>query len=71
MVTRLGLAREAQGDDQTYRAALAVLEEALPADCAARIRAHDLLRRHGQELCKNDRPRCDDCPLAERCPPAG
>ena len=31
------------------------------------IRAHQLLRQHGQELCKRARPRCEVCPLTDRC----
>lgn len=32
-----------------------------------RVAAHQLLRRHGQELCKRSEPRCDVCPLASVC----
>ena len=31
------------------------------------IAAHQLLRRHGQELCKAAHPRCDACPLRNEC----
>jgi hypothetical protein len=31
------------------------------------IRAHQLLRRHGQELCRRSRPRCAACPLTAQC----
>ena|SRR3989442_1002081 len=31
------------------------------------IRAHLLMRRHGQTLCRRNRPRCEACPLAEGC----
>jgi endonuclease III len=34
-------------------------------------RAHQLLRRHGQELCRNTAPACDRCPLASSCPRIG
>ncbi|MGO9802750.1 MAG: hypothetical protein ACLPTM_10420 [Steroidobacteraceae bacterium] len=40
---------------------------ALPADFAVRRRAYLLLKRHGQELCKLNSPRCGDCPIAGRC----
>jgi endonuclease III len=33
-------------------------------------RAHLLLKRHGQELCRRTRPRCAECPLAAGCPAA-
>jgi endonuclease III len=29
--------------------------------------AHQLLRKHGQELCKRSQPICDQCPLRESC----
>ena len=38
------------------------------SDAPRMIRAHQLLRRHGQELCKTNEPRCPRCPLAARCP---
>jgi len=31
------------------------------------IRAHLLLRRHGKQVCKTSRPRCEACPLARGC----
>ena len=39
----------------------------LPETLQARSRAYLLLQRHGRELCKRTRPRCDQCPLARRC----
>jgi len=35
------------------------------------IRAHQLLREHGQTLCKRSRPLCERCPLSDRCAYAG
>ena len=70
VLVRLGLAEEARSYSTTYRAAIAVL-----APHAARggdwlMRAHDLLREHGKELCKHNGPLCDECPLADVCPTA-
>jgi adenine-specific DNA glycosylase len=31
------------------------------------IRAHQLLREHGQELCRRSRPSCERCPLSDVC----
>ncbi|HEX6884464.1 MAG TPA: hypothetical protein VF530_13900 [Planctomycetota bacterium] len=70
VVVRLGHAREEQDYARTYRAArlaLAPLETRGPEWLQ---RAHLLLRRHGQELCKHAAPRCDECPLRESCPAA-
>lgn len=67
VLTRLGLVPEAKGYAATYRRV-----QALVAPYAARgidwlIRAHQLLRQHGQELCRRTRPQCDRCPLAPEC----
>jgi len=65
---RLGLAREGKAYAATYRAGIAALE---PLEgCDALIRAYELLRRHGQELCKSSAPLCDACPLDAVCPSA-
>jgi len=34
----------------------------VPQDCDALIRAHQLLREHGHELCKRNSPLCGSCP---------
>ena len=44
------------------------LAHELPKTSAARLAAHQLLRAHGQALCKRSGPDCDACPLAARCP---
>jgi endonuclease III len=31
------------------------------------IRAYLLLRHHGQQLCKQTRPLCQECPIARSC----
>jgi len=50
----------------TYREAQAELQQ-LPEDFESRIRAFLLLKRHGQEVCKAARPRCEECPVRESC----
>jgi len=67
VLTRLGLLVEARSYSATYREV-----QRLGAPFAERgfdwlIRAHILLRQHGQELCKRTRPRCDRCPLSGEC----
>ena len=46
---------------QIYKASQRALDEALPKTADARIRAHLLLKRHGQTICKRSRPKCELC----------
>lgn len=64
---RIGLAPDGAPYAATYRAARAALDEALPRTFDARIRAHLLLKRHGQTICKRSRPKCELCPLTRDC----
>jgi len=52
---------------QIYRASQKALDEELPKTADARIRAHLLLKRHGQTICKRSRPKCELCPLTRDC----
>ena len=61
VLCRLGFAREQKNYTAMYREAVAAFQ-ARDAQ-----QAHLLLRRHGQELCKRTRPRCDACPLRAKC----
>jgi endonuclease III len=36
------------------------IREQLPRDYDSLIRAHQLLRQHGQELCKRSKPKCSE-----------
>lgn len=49
-----------------YREAQRSLE-ALAPTVEARRRAYLLVKRHGQELCKRNNPRCAECPIAAAC----
>ncbi len=64
---RLGFGTEQRSYAATYRAAQEALDAALPRTYDARIRAHLLLKQHGQEICKRARPRCEVCPLTQDC----
>jgi len=68
VLVRLGLAQEAKGYAATYRSATAALAPHTRRGSAWLMRAHDLLRAHGQVLCKCSAPLCDECPLTEVCP---
>ncbi|MBI3406707.1 MAG: hypothetical protein HY046_14735 [Acidobacteria bacterium] len=39
----------------------------LPKSCKEITEIHQLLRQHGQELCKTNRPLCDACPVSRDC----
>ncbi len=67
VLLRLGLAEEKKSYSTTYRAVQEALKDRLPRAYEALIAAHQLLRQHGQELCKRTRPLCDDCPLKADC----
>jgi endonuclease III len=43
-------------------------EQELGPDVDFARRAHLLLRRHGQLLCRRSAPECGACPLARGCP---
>ncbi len=68
VLLRLGFADEKKSYSASYRAVQQALEGQLPSDCDALIAAHQLLRQHGQELCKRARPLCEGgCPLTAEC----
>jgi len=67
VLVRLGYGRESSDYPRTYRSAVEASAPELPTDVSWLIRAHQLLRRHGQEVCKRARPLCDRCPLTSGC----
>lgn len=67
---RLGYAEEAKSYSTTYRRAIEALTPWAERGAPFLMRAFQLLRRHGQELCKDKRPRCEACSLAAECPSA-
>jgi endonuclease III len=64
---RVGFAEDRKNYSATCRAIQDAIGEQLPEDYDWLIRAHLLLRQHGQELCKRSRPRCAECPLRDSC----
>lgn len=71
VLLRLGYGRKGKGYAAEYRLVREALAASLPEDARWRIRAHQLLRKHGQELCKTKEPKCPICPLLPVCPGAG
>ncbi|MFZ0798913.1 MAG: hypothetical protein WCA13_16145 [Terriglobales bacterium] len=67
VLLRLGFAEEQKSYSASYRAIRSAITGQLPEGYKSLVAAHQLLRRHGQELCKRSRPLCDNCPLRDSC----
>jgi endonuclease-3 len=68
VLVRLGFGEETPNYSTTYRLVQAAIEAELVKEYPWLIKAHQLLRRHGQELCRRSQPRCEECPLRNECP---
>jgi len=71
VLTRVGYGTNQKNYGAMYRSVQAAIQPELPKDAAALARAHLLLRQHGKTLCRNNRPRCEECPVAGLCAFAG
>ena len=58
---------EEKNYNASYREAQRMIDSEVPATFDARIRAYLLLKRHGQEICKRTKPKCDECPVRTTC----
>jgi endonuclease III len=67
VLLRLGFGHEEKSYANSYRSAQEAVASDLPPGFDRLIEAHQLLRRHGQELCKRSHPRCEVCPLRGAC----
>jgi endonuclease III len=67
VLCRVGFAEEQKSYPATYRLVLDAIHGQLPRDYDSLIWAHQLLRQHGQELCKRSKPRCTECPVRDGC----
>jgi endonuclease III len=67
VLTRVGLVQEAKSYSATYRSVQQLVLQFADRGYDWLIRAHLLLRQHGQELCRRSRPRCDSCPVSNEC----
>jgi endonuclease-3 len=67
VLLRLGYGEERKSYSSTYRSAQEAVEGELKKDFTWLIAAHQLLRRHGQELCKTNGPSCPTCPVKSSC----
>jgi endonuclease III len=68
VLVRLGFGEESPNYAKTYRQVQQAIQQQVVKDYSWLIKAHQLLRRHGQELCKRSKPFCKNCPLASECP---
>ena len=62
---QLGLERENYGVN--YHEAQELIEDEIPEQFHARMRAYLLLKQHGQTICKRSKPKCDGCPVSTNC----
>ena len=67
VLARLGFGEEKRNYDATYRAVQQAASASLPKTPRALVRAHLLLRKHGQETCKTNAPRCEACVAQPAC----
>lgn len=67
VLVRIQKGRERENYGVTYREAQQAIDSEIPAKFDARVRAYLLLKRHGQEVCKGAKPKCDQCPLSASC----
>ena len=68
VLLRIGFAEEKKSYSASYRDVQKALAGLLPSGYDALIAAHQLLRQHGQELCKRTRPLCEaGCPVTAEC----
>ena len=67
-LVRLGFGEEKPNYSTTYRLVQEAIEGELVKEYSWLIKGHQLLRHHGQELCRRSKPHCDKCPLSKECP---
>lgn len=67
VLLRLGFGAEKKNYTASYASVQEAIKGQLPNDYDWLIDAHLLLRQHGKELCKTNRPLCEKCPVKSRC----
>lgn len=67
VIVRIMVGKESGNYSTNYREAQRLLAAGLPEKLEARTRAYLLLKNHGQELCKWNKPKCEKCPLKSNC----
>ncbi len=67
VLVRLGFSEEKKNYSATYRSVQEAIDNQLRKEYDWLINAHVLLRQHGKELCKTNRPLCEKCPVTKSC----
>jgi endonuclease III len=67
VLLRLGFGQEKKNYSASYRSVQEAIKDQLTDDYDWLIDAHLLLRHHGKELCKTNRPLCEKCPVKNSC----
>jgi endonuclease III len=67
VLLRLGFGEEKKNYSASYRSVQDAIKDQISDDYEWLIDAHLLLRQHGKELCKTNRPQCEKCPVRESC----
>lgn len=67
VLLRLGFGQERKNYSASYASVQEDLQDQIGDDCDFLIRAHQLLRRHGKELCRAHNPACEICPVKRWC----
>jgi endonuclease III len=66
-LVRLGFGEEKKSYSTMYRSAQAAVGDTSDESCDWLAKAHELLRRHGQETCTRNDPACRECVVREGC----
>lgn len=67
VLLRLGFGEEKKSYTASYKSVRAAVDTDCGNDFEFLIMAHQLLRQHGQELCKSNNPQCEICPVSAKC----
>jgi endonuclease-3 len=68
VLLRLGYGEEGRNYSASYQSVREATRPQWKDDFDWLVAAHQLLRRHGQDLCKASHPRCEACSLRRECP---
>ncbi len=67
VLLRLGFGEEKKNYSASYRSVQEAIKDQLGGDYDWLIDAYLLLRQHGKEVCKTNRPLCEKCPARNVC----
>lgn len=67
VLLRLGFGAEQKSYSASYHSTQEAAKKEMKPKFPWLMRAHLLLRQHGQEICRRSRPECEACPLTKTC----